>query len=96
MLDAVRALSRELMEKWLDQHGNAVQDSLADLNGLRYGIPYRQLFTEIWHYLFGMANRELVRSGHFADPYAEDRLYRGMIPFAFDADLMQPFSEAAD
>lgn len=62
---------------------------LAQLTARKYGIPYRQLFAEIWHYLFGLTNKALVASGHFADPYAEERISKGMFPFVFNADLLE-------
>jgi len=89
MIDAARALSWELMDEWLDRNYSDVRASLDGLTAIRYGVPYRQLFTEIWHYLFGLTNRELVRSGHFADPYAEERLSKGMIPFVLNTGLLE-------
>jgi hypothetical protein len=88
MIDAARALSRQLIDDWLDRNDSAVETSLRELTALRYAVPYEQLFTEIWHYLFGLTNRGLVQSGHFADPYAGERLSQGMIPFAFDTEVM--------
>jgi hypothetical protein len=65
-----------------------LQADLRDLTSLQYGVPYEHLFTEVWHYLFGQTNRALVRSGHFADPYAADRVSKGIIPFAMHTDLL--------
>ncbi|NIL94333.1 MAG: hypothetical protein GTO71_07820 [Woeseiaceae bacterium] len=89
MTDAARELSWLLMDEWLDLNYSTVQARLELLTARKYGVPYRQLFTEIWHYLFGLTNRALVASGHFADPYAEERIGKGMIPFVFDADLLE-------
>ena len=86
MLDAVRAASREMMEDWLDANYEGMRGKLAELTASRYGVPYEQLFTQIWHYLFGMANRSLVESGHFADPYAEARVSKAFVPFVFEVD----------
>lgn len=88
MIDTVRALSRQLMVEWLDSNYVAVETGLGDLTALRYAVPYEQLFTEIWHYLFGLANRELVQSGQFADPYEDERVSKGMIPFAFETAVL--------
>jgi hypothetical protein len=90
MIDAVRTLSRQLIEIWLDHNSAAVKASLDGLNAIQYGVPYPQIFTEIWHYLFGMTNSALVGSGHLADPYADERLFKGMVPFAFDAGILRP------
>jgi hypothetical protein len=94
MTDAARALSWQLMDDWLDRNGAAVEDSLGELTAIRYGVPYKQLFTQIWHYLFGLANKALVESGHFADPYAEERLAKAIVPFAFDQELLDLQTEA--
>ncbi len=89
MIDAARELSWLLMDEWLELNYSTVQTRLELLTARKYGIPYRQLFTQIWHYLFGLTNRALVASGHFADPYAEERIGKGMIPFVLDADLVE-------
>ena len=96
MTDAARELGWLLMDSWLDRNYSAMQADLESLTALKYGVPYRQLFTQIWHYLFGLANKALVASGHFADPYAEKRISKGMLPFVFDADLIELRTELGD
>jgi hypothetical protein len=93
ILDAARKLGWRLMDDWLDLNYSAVEAELDALTARKYGIPYRQLFTQIWHYLFGLANKALVESGHFADPYAEERVSKGMFPFVFVADLIELHTE---
>jgi hypothetical protein len=93
MLDAARELGWQLMDEWLDINYSTVEAELQALTARKYGIPYRQLYTQIWHYLFGLANKSLVHSGHFANPYAEGRVSKGMIPFAFVADLIELHTE---
>ena len=88
MLDATRALGWQLMNEWLDLNYSKVQAELDQLTARQYDVPYEQLFTQIWHYLFGLANKSLVASGHFADPYGEERISKGMFPFVFKADLL--------
>jgi hypothetical protein len=89
MIDAARKLSWLLMDEWLELNYSTVQANLDRLTAQKYGVPYPQLFTEIWHYLFGLTNKALVTSGHFADPYAEERVSKGMFPFVFSADLLE-------
>ena len=89
MIDAARELSWLLMDEWLELNYASLEAELDRLTARKYGIPYRQLFTEIWHYLFGLTNKALVASGHFADPYAEERVSKGMFPFVFSADLLE-------
>jgi hypothetical protein len=93
MIDAARELSWLLMDEWLDLNYSTLEERLDRLTAQKYGIPYRQLFTEIWHYLFGLTNKALVASGHFADPYAEERVSKGMFPFVFNDDLFESRTE---
>lgn len=93
MIDAARELSWLLIDEWLDLNYSTVQAKLDRLNARKYGIGYRQLFTEIWHYLFGLTNKALVASGHFADPYAEERVSKGMFPFASNAEVLELYTE---
>jgi hypothetical protein len=80
MVAKLRLIGREVMEKWLATNYAHVREELQGLTPLRYGVPYAACFTQIWHYLFGTANRQLVEAGVFADPYADTRKYKGMIP----------------
>lgn len=96
MIDAARVLSRRIMAGWLDRNFLSIQDSLRDLAVLRYGVPYRQLFTEVWHFIFGLTNRALVEGGQFADPYAADHLSKGVVPFVIVTAALGSEAEATN
>lgn len=83
MLDAALKLSNQIMVGWLDDNYDRVKADLGGLTAIRHGVPYEDLYTQIWHYTFGLVNRELVRTGFFQDPYDEARASQGFIPFAF-------------
>ena len=87
MVNAVLRLSREVMTDWLAQRHSAIQQQLAGLSAVKAGVPYGDMFTQIWHYLFGTANRILVERGLFADPYK--RAAPGFIPAVWDSRLVQ-------
>jgi hypothetical protein len=55
---------------------------------MRYGVPLADGFYWIWHYLFGVANRELVAAGLLADPYASDRQFKGFIPAVYQLSVV--------
>jgi len=79
----LRRLGRTIMERWLADRQDALRQALADLTAARQGVPLADNFYQIWHYLFAVANRILVESGFFADPYAPDRKYKGYIPAVY-------------
>jgi len=86
MVNAVLRLSRDVMTDWLAQRHSAIRQQLAGLSAVKAGVPYGDMFTQIWHYLFGTTNRMLVEKGLFADPYR--RAAPGFIPAVWDPGLV--------
>ena len=92
MVKELRVLGREVMTKWLEERYKGLTDELSDLTPVSYGVPLSEDFYTVWHYLFGIANRELVAAGLFADPYAADRPFKGFIPAVYLLHVVQgPF-----
>jgi hypothetical protein len=89
MVGRLRLIGRRLMAEWLDDRYDALSDRLSRLTPHRYGVPISHSFYWVWHYLFGVANRELVASGLFADPYDPERKFRGFIPAVYELDVVQ-------
>lgn len=74
------SIGNTVMDQWLALNYPKIKAGLSDLSFTRAGVPFEDGFTMIWHYLFGIANRKLVETGLFADPYAASRKYKGSIP----------------
>jgi hypothetical protein len=74
------ALGREIMITWHEANYAAIRERLADLTPTRNGVPFERVYTEVWHFIFGVANRTLVDQGFFADPYSNERRHRGFLP----------------
>jgi DNA-binding MarR family transcriptional regulator len=88
----LRLLGRQAMVKWFDERYQTLCDALADLTPRRYGVPLSNSFWWVWHYLFAVANRELVAAGLFADPYESKRKFQGFIPAVYQLSVVQgPF-----
>ena len=83
------ALGREIMADWHEANYASIRQALSDLTPIRNGVPFEQVYTEIWHFVFGFANLMLVEEGLFADPYAESRRYQGFLPVVWDARLAE-------
>jgi DNA-binding MarR family transcriptional regulator len=79
-VEAVVAKGREIMLEWHEANYDGLREGLSDLTPIRNGVPFERVYTEIWHFLFGFANRTLVEEGLFADPYGQDRRYQGFLP----------------
>jgi len=83
----IRRIGWQVMEQWLAANYDSLKKELSQLTPFRYGVPLTDMFWWIWHYIFGAANRRLVEAGFFADPYAESRGARGVIPVVFHRSL---------
>lgn len=79
-VDELRQIGRRIMRQWLADHYQPIRARLQAITPLRYGVPYPIVFTQIWHYIFGIVNNQLVEAGIFADPYDRARKYQGFIP----------------
>ena len=87
MMDDVLRISRQIFSDWLAANYEPIREDLAGITPLRYGVPYDEVFTQVWHYLFGIANKRLVENGLLADPYAPDRKFKGFVPAVWDRSL---------
>jgi hypothetical protein len=87
MVNDLRSTSRKILEAWLSENYGRIKSELKDLTPLKYGVPFEDLFTHIWHYIFGLANREMVELGMLADPYGNARVFKGFVPVIWDTTL---------
>lgn len=69
---ALLKIGREEIETWLANNYDEVRASLDDISPVRNRVAYPIVFDQVWHYLFGIANQDLVRAGLFFDPYDRD------------------------
>jgi hypothetical protein len=81
-------LCDEVMTAWLAENYPRIREELAGITPLRHKVPYEQTFDQVWHYVFGMTNRRLVRAGLFADPYAAGRVRPGYVAAILDATTL--------
>ncbi len=84
-------LCDEVTTDWLAENYSRIRDELAGITPMRQKVPYNQTFDQVWHYVFGMTNRKLVRAGLFADPYAAGRVRPGYVAAVFDTTAKPEF-----
>lgn len=86
MIGQVKKIGRGIITSWLKAHYDDIKKELNTTTPVLNGVPYEEGFTMIWHFIFGITNRELVKAGMFADPYAETRKQKGFIPAVYNSD----------
>jgi hypothetical protein len=87
MLDSTLALSRRIMTEWLAANHGAMEHDLAGLSSVRDGLPFAAPFSEVWHYVFGLAAKSLAAAGFFADPRAPSHRDTGYVPLVWATSL---------
>lgn len=91
MIREFRALGREVMLDWLRKNYATSERQLSGLTALRAGVPFKVMYTEVWHPIFGWANYHLVRDGYLHDPYGPKARFISFVPFVWDASLRLDF-----
>lgn len=84
-LREVRQVTAPIIEAWLARHHDDLRDELSETTPLQHDVPFAEIFTHVWHEVFGVANRVLVEEGWFGDPY--DREHPGFIPAVWHPEL---------
>lgn len=87
MIDELLVLSSRNIEDWLASNYDAIKDGLANTTAMRHGVSYDEFFSNVWHHIFGLQNREMARAGLFAHPYGIDRKYKGFYPALWRSKL---------
>jgi len=90
MILGLLRISREVTTPWLHENYERIQADLGTITPLECGVPYNEVFNQIWHYIFGYANQTLVAEGKFYDPYGGTRKYEGFIPVVWHRGVFRP------
>lgn len=77
MVADLMLLGRDAMKDWLKKDYEPFRESVKEISPLRAGVPFPEVFAQLWHYIFGIANQKLVEAELFSDPYAADHVQKG-------------------
>ena len=88
MVDATLALSRTIMSMWLKENYALLKEQLSGLCLMRNGVPFSLAFSEVWHFTFGFATKELAESGFYANPRALGNRYQGYVPLVWTTTIL--------
>lgn len=55
---------------------------------MRSGVPFSLAFSEVWHYTFGFATRDLAEKGFYANPRAGGYRYPGHVPLVWTTPVV--------
>jgi len=87
-VNQLRQIGKNVIHNWYAENYSAMCEELSNLTPVKYGVSLADGFYWVWHYIFGIANRELVKMGLFADPYDPNRRFQGYIPAVYLYDVV--------
>jgi len=77
MLERTLAASRSVLRAWLASRAPELRRELSNLTAIRSGLSFEEVFTQVWHEIFGATTRELARDGMIASAYAREARSKG-------------------
>lgn len=87
MVAGLLRIGHQVMETWLAANYEPFRSAVRDITPVQQSVPYQQTFDQLWHYLFGIANQNLVEGELFVNPYAEGRARQGYTAFVYEDGL---------
>lgn len=70
-IDAVWGIVAGIVEEEASGYFESIRTELAETTPVMKGIDPREVYTDIWHWVFGQANRIMAERGFFFDPPRE-------------------------
>jgi hypothetical protein len=83
-------LGREAIQEWLAKDYQPFKESVKEISPLRAGVPFSEVFAQLWHYIFGIANQKLVEAELFSDPYGPHHVQKGHWRAVYDPAILAP------
>ena len=87
IVEGALTLGRDILTTWLKESHGRLEGELSGISPMNNGVPFDVAFSEVWHYVFGFAAKDLVAKGFYADPYAAGRTHVGFVPVVWPSSF---------
>ncbi|MDI6823989.1 MAG: hypothetical protein QME93_00610 [Bacillota bacterium] len=74
---------------WCEEYYAKLKEALADSTPVRHGVDYREVFRQVWHWVFGIANRSLAERALIWDTYEAGSRTPGYLPAAATQETLR-------
>ena len=71
---------------WTKERSGDFQRIFADVTPVRMGVDFREVLIQLWHYIFGHANKHMCRMGVLFSPYSDSSDWPGYLPVVWEKD----------
>lgn len=79
ILETMRTAAPAVKE-WLDDNMDTIKEDMQKIKPIKNGVPFKEVFIQIWHYIFGLTNKHLARKGLLFNTYSEESDHKGYQP----------------
>ena len=77
-----------IIKEWMEDNLDRLEDDVAEIKPIKNGVPFEEVYIQIWHYIFGLTNKKLAGRGIIYDTYS-DPLHKGYLPGLFKGDVLE-------
>ena len=81
------------LERWFDENLVEIEKDMQDIKPIKNGVPFEEVFIQIWHYIFGLTNKHLAEEGFIYDTYSEGSDHKGYLPALVKGDVLDEIEE---
>ncbi len=75
----------EVIYDWLNKYSTEIRNIFQDLTPIKFEVEFREVFIQIWHYIFAHANKYMCNEGFIFNPYSNDSDFNGFLPVIHEA-----------
>lgn len=86
--DAVSPLVKktdEIIRVWVKENSGDFKRAFSGLTPVKFGVDFKDVLIQVWHYIFGHTNKHLSRMGFFLNPYSDKSDFKGYLPVMHDS-----------
>lgn len=77
------------VKEWLDENMDTIREDMQIIKPIKNGVPFEEVFIQIWHYIFGLTNKHLARKGFMFDTYSEGSDHKGYQPAVMEKGVLE-------
>ena len=79
-----------VLKSWVEDQLPIFEERMKDIRPIQNGVPFDEVFIQLWHVVFGLTNRYLAEEGVIYDTYEDGK---GYLPGLFKEEVSQEFVE---
>lgn len=89
VLQQVAQIVKPVLRQWIDTSLSRYRQDISTVRSLQNGVPFKEVFVQCWHIVFGLTNLQLANRGVICDTYSHTSRWRGYLPGAIKGPLLQ-------